>query len=125
MDTIFEQAVRKKLRFSYKGEVSVEDLFDIPLTDLDDLFRSLNSELRDQKSESLLDTQSHTVTELELKINLIKHVVNVRLTEQAVQKEFFAKKARKEKILDIIAEKQDEDLKGKSIEELTTLVNAM
>lgn len=124
--SIFEQAVRQKVRFNYKGQASVEDLFDIPLTALDNLFKGLNAELNEQKGESLLATnKSSVVSELELKIGLIKHVVGVRLAEQEARQTALANKERKQKILDIIADKQDEDLKGKSIEELTSLVNAM
>jgi len=123
--SIFETAVRKKLRFDYKGASSVEDLFDIPLKSLDGLFKTLNAELKDQKGESLLVTQNTVATELELKISLIKHIVTVRLEEQATRQTALDNKARKQKILEIISNKQDEELAGKSVEELTSLVNAM
>ena len=52
---IFEKATREKTRFAYKGFLSVEDLWDLPLMDLDRIFKSLNGKLRMTKEDSLLE----------------------------------------------------------------------
>ena len=36
VENIFEYAVRNKVRFPFKGMISVEDLWDLSLTNLDD-----------------------------------------------------------------------------------------
>ena len=42
--SIFEKATRGKMRFQFKGLVSVEDLWDLSVQDLDKIFKSLNSQ---------------------------------------------------------------------------------
>ena len=40
----FETASRVKSRFNHTGLISVEDLWDIPLEDVDEIFKQLNKE---------------------------------------------------------------------------------
>lgn len=122
---MFEKAVRQKIRFDYKGQSSVEDLWDIPLVGLDEMFKKLSSELSDQKGESLLEVTNPNESALKLKIDLIKHVVKIRLDEQKAREEVFKNKERKQKILSIIAGKQDEELMGKSVDDLNKMIDDM
>jgi len=113
------------LRFIHKGLCTVEDLWDLPLKSLDSIFKELNNRLKMQKEESLLETKSNEDEILDLQVALIKHVVEVRLAEKKLRLDATEKAARKEKLLGIIAEKQEEGLRGMSIEELTGLVNSL
>jgi len=122
---MFEKASRLKLRFIHKGLCTVEDLWDLPLKSLDSIFKELNNRLKMQKEESLLETKSNEDEILDLQVALIKHVVEVRLAEKKLRLDATEKAARKEKLLGIIAEKQEEGLRGMSIEELTGLVNSL
>ena len=122
---MFEKASRLKLRFIHKGLCTVEDLWDLPLKSLDSIFKELNNRLKMQKEESLLETKSNEDEILDLQIAIIKHVVEVRLAEKKLRLDAKEKAAKKEKLLGIIAEKQEEGLRGMSIEELTGLVNEL
>ena len=44
MSNMFEKAVKGKYRFPYKGQIAVEDLYDLPLGSLDTVFKTLNAE---------------------------------------------------------------------------------
>ena len=44
LTNIFEAATRYKYRFPFKGMISVEDLWDLKLQDLDSVFKLLNKE---------------------------------------------------------------------------------
>jgi hypothetical protein len=120
---MFEKASRLKLRFNYKGLCSTEDLWDLPLTALDTIFKGLNAALKAQKEESLLETKSQADEILDLQIGIVKHIVEVRLAEQKAKQDEAANAARKQKILSIIAEKQDAALQSLSVEQLTKLIN--
>lgn len=120
---MFEKASRLKLRFDYKGSISVEDLWDIPMTALNRVFQALNAELKTTQEESLLETKSKKDEVLELKIIIVRHVAEVRLAEKETRKNAAERKAKKERLLEIIAKKQDESLEQMSIEDLTKLVN--
>lgn len=122
---MFEKAVRLKLRFPHKGLCTVEDLWDIPLESLDRIFKDLNIKLKTQKEESLLEKRSKEDEILDLKISIVKHIVEVRLAEQKARKELADKLMKKQKVLGIIAEKQDDALRDMSVDELTKLVDEL
>lgn len=130
---MFEKAARLKLRFQTgRGMLSVEDLWDLPLTsargpNLDDVAKGLSRELRATTEEvSFVEPHAHGRNdELKLGLDIVKHVIEVRLTERTAANEAAKKRETKQKILEIIATKQDEALQGKSLEELQALAEAM
>lgn len=115
---LFEVAVREKYRFPYKGMISTEDLCDLSVTSLDSIFKTLNKERKNADEESLLDVKDNVDTTLENKIAIIKYVVNVKQTEAAEKLLECEKKQQKQKIMNLIAKKQDETLENMSQEEL-------
>lgn len=119
---MFEKATRMKLRFDYKGVCTVEDLWDVPLTGLDSIFKKLNAQVKMAKEESLLSTKSRDEEILDLKISLVRHIVSVRLKERAERQDERAKSEKKQRILDIIADKEDEALKDMSLDDLKKMV---
>jgi hypothetical protein len=125
MERMFECAVRNKFRFSFKGLISVEDLWDLSPVSLDSIFKTLNSQLKQTKEESLLNTKTQQDKELDIKIEIIKYIVKVKLEEDNLRLKAKERKEQKQKILEIMAEKQDESLKGKSIEELTKMLDEL
>ncbi|MEG1554177.1 MAG: hypothetical protein RR363_04065 [Rikenellaceae bacterium] len=120
---IFEVAAREKMRFSFKGSISVEDLWDLSVGDLDKVFKSLNSQIKLMKEESLLNTKSQADKTIETQIEIVKHIVNTKLEEANLiikQRELSEKK---QKIFSVLSAKQDEDLLNKSSEELEEMLN--
>jgi len=122
---MYEKASRLKLRFNYKGMCSTEDLWVIPLPELDAMFKGLNNMLKDQNKESLLGIKNKDDEILELRINIIKDIVSKRLIEIEANKNKSLKTAQKQKLLEIIATKQDAALHDMSIEDLTKLVTEL
>ena len=124
-DGKFEKAARLKLRFNYKGQWTVEDLYDLSVQELDSIFKMLNSQLNVQKEESLLEVKSKAEGILGLKVEIIKHIVNVMLAEQEVAINRKLKATKKHRLLEIIAQKQDEEYYKKSPEELAKLIDEL
>lgn len=122
---IFEVATRSKMRFPYRGQISVEDLWDLSVTELDKIFKFLNRQKKDTQEESLLETKSKEDEVLETKISIVKHIVSVKQKESDDRKKENERKAQKQRILEIMADKQDEALKGKSLEELQKMLDEM
>ena len=120
---IFEYAVRNKIRFPFKGMISVEDLWDLSLTNLDSIYKTLNKQVKQSEEESLLGTKTNVNTELEVQIAIVKHIVSVKLAEQKARETASAKKAQKQKIMSIIAAKEDTALQEASIAELQKMLN--
>ena len=122
---LFEMATRKKFRFPFKGMISVEDLWDLSVKNLDTVFKALNAEAKQANEESLLAVKSDEDTILEVKIAIVKHIVNVKQAEEVEKKNAAIKREQKHRIQELIANKQDEALQGKSIEELQAMLSAL
>jgi hypothetical protein len=122
---MFEQATRMKLRFACKGLCTVEDLWDMSLLQLDEIYKRLNVDLRLRQEDSLLDVRTSEGTALQLKINIVKHIVKTKLQEAEARENALLKAEKKRKILGIIAQKQDAELSELSTEELTRMVNEL
>lgn len=125
MNQMFVLATREKYRFPYKGMVSVEDLWDLSVQNLDGIFKALNSQVKSVQEESLLDTKSFEDKELEAKIEIVKYIVEIKLAEADQRKQARAKSEQKQKIMAILADKQEEELHGKSVEELKAMLDNM
>ena len=125
------EALSKKLRFEYKGLISIEDLFDLSLNDLDDIYRNLKKEADEYKqysADSLLekdDEKDETYEELQLKIDIVTAVFNHLKKQQEELQRKIALQNQRDKILGIIADKEDEELSNKSISELKEILNNM
>ena len=121
---IFEVATRKKYRYPYKGMITTEDLWDLPLTALDSIYKTLNKQAKQSQEESLLNTSASNET-LENQIAIIKYIVAIKQQEQVDRLKEKERAEQKQKIMEILADKQDETLKGKSVEELQKMLEEM
>jgi hypothetical protein len=120
---MFEKAVRMKLRFNYKGLCSVEDLWDLPVTALDSIYKELNKKAKTEKEDSLLDKRTKADDLLDLQIGIVKHIVKTKLKEQEDRENAAMKREKKQKLLSIMAEKQDKALYDMPLEDLEKMVN--
>ncbi len=122
MADLFKVAVKKKYRFNYRGLISVEDLWDLSVEDLDKIFKSLKSQQRNASEESLLQAVSKEDKELNNKIEIIKIIVADKLAASDRAKKAAAQRMQNQRILEIMADKQDAALKEKSVEELQAML---
>lgn len=126
---MFEKASRLKIRFeTEKGIVTVEDLWDLPLTEngaLNKLAKSLSRKIKESEEESFVVKKSSNNNTLTFAFDIVKHVIEVRMAEAEASKNKAAKKAEKEKLLSILAAKEAEDLNGKSKAEIEEMIAAM
>ena len=130
MDGMFEQASRLNLRFhSCKGLLTVEDLWDIPMTkgpvNIDYIAKDIYQGLKNDEVESFVVENQNTIGKqmLRLQFEIVKHIIKTRLKEIDVLKNAQVKKLKKQKIMAIIGDKQDESLKSASIEELQKMID--
>ncbi len=113
---IFEKASRQKLRFaSSKGELNTEQLWDLSLTDLDTLARATHKELSEAQTGSFISAAIPVATtRIELRLDILKRVIEVKLDSQDAAKNRLARDAQKEKIMEALASKEDDALNKKS-----------
>ena len=89
---MFEQAARLKLRFAVGTRVNltVENLWDLPLTnvkgeDLDHIAIELQEKLSTNEKSFVVQQSKTKETQVnQLKFDIVKHIIDVRLEEQKV-----------------------------------------
>lgn len=127
---MFDKASRLKLRFStQKGLVTVEDLWDLPLSsttnnaaNLDDIAKDLFTQLKDT-SISFVKKEQKCSEVIKLKFDVVKHVIDTKLAEQEAAEVKAVNKEKKQQLLALIAQKENDKLAGTSLEELRKMVD--
>jgi len=120
---MFEVATRTKMRFPFRGQVSVEDLWDLGVEELDSIFKALNAELKQTQEESLLNTRTKRDKELDIQIDIVKYIVQVKQEEDAARRDAKKRREQKQRIMELMADKQDEALRRKSLDELQSMLD--
>jgi hypothetical protein len=127
---MFEKASRLQLRFDTpKGLITTEDLWDLPLTgnsvNLDKIAVGLSRQLKDENTESFVVTATKANDELQLKFDIVKHIIDVKLAEKAAAKQIADTKAKKAKLLEVLARKQDAALENASEEDIKKMIDEL
>lgn len=130
---IFERAARGKYRFaSNRGDLTTEQLFDLPLTsrngfNLNEVAILVSGDLENTSAKSFVETSADDAirSELEAKLDIVKAVIATKQTALAAAQTRADKAEKRRKILEAIDRRQDADLEGKSLEELTKELEAL
>jgi len=115
---IFEKGLIKHVRFSTtKGDITTEDLLYVPLssassTSLDDIAKGLNEELN--SGESFVGKRRSGTAMTELKFEIVKRVIEMKLEAIKAKETRAANKAEQEELIALINEKDKDTLKSKS-----------
>lgn len=121
---MYKYAAINKLRFPFtKGLVTLEDLFDLSVENLDSIYKTLRKQAKVEDEESLLATKSKESSELQIKIDIVKDIVADKQNAIAARKAAAEKKAQNQKIAEIIARKENAELENKSIDELKAMLS--
>lgn len=123
INEMFVIATKNKFRFPYRGFVSVEDLWDLTLEQLDTVFKTLNSQYKAAQEESLLTVKSKEDKQIELMIDIVKYVVLDKQAEIEKRKSNKERKEKKQRILEVMYAKQEEEIRNKSTEELQKMLD--
>lgn len=125
---IFEEASRSKLRVSFKGSCTAEDLWDLQPEELDYIFKGLNAHKKEIDTESLLETRAKADPlehAIDLSIAIIKHIVSVKLADREDALKVKVMSEKRQKLLGIKAKKQDDELLELSIEDIDELLEGL
>ena len=125
MDNLFLQATREKFRFeSSKGDLSVEQLWDLPLTsrtgfDLDTVAKAVNADLKASNEESFVNVSNNpAVSRLQAKLEVVKAIIEVKLAQAEATKKRAEKVAERQRLMEVLHSKKDQELQGLSVEEI-------
>lgn len=128
---MFEKASRLKLRFDtgLVGLCTVEDLWDLPLTsranraNLDSIAITLHEELQTTNVVSFVNNPAKADEETQLKFDVVKHIIDVKKREADDALLEKQRAERKQKLLSILARKEDNELENLPVDEIRKLVN--
>lgn len=120
---IFKLGSQQKLRFlTSRGSLSTEQLWDLSLEELDALAVSLETEHQQSGKKSFLVKTSVKDKTAKLRFDIVLDVLHTKAAAAEAASEAAEIKEHNKKILAIIADKQDETLKGKSVKQLEALL---
>lgn len=126
MSDIFELSSRLKVRFkSANGVVNSEDLWSFSKNDLNDMYITIEKIVESNKGSGLLKEKSAEIDLNELRLKIIEHIFNYKVAKSKEAELAKVKAERKSRILEIIANKQDNKLMDKSIKELTKELDSL
>ena len=130
---LYKQASRLKLRFeSNKGFLSVEQLWEVPLTSpsgfcLDHIARNVNLALKDTGEGSFVEAViPEGKVENELRLEILKDIIaTIKLEERKAKQDEKTKAQEKQRLLEILAKKKDSALEELSVEEIQKRIEAL
>jgi len=121
---IFAQATRNALRFDLQGNISTEQLWHVNLDNLiayeERLAEIIESYGKSTRRRASRKTKDQTTNELRLAV--VTAILDTRIKEQEEEKEAAANKLHNQKIMDLIAAKQEDEMKSMSVEDLQKLL---
>ncbi|MCK5789006.1 MAG: hypothetical protein KAH32_08400 [Chlamydiia bacterium] len=123
MNDFFMSASRMNLKITAaKGNLTVNQLWGLSLNELDTLAIKLEGEYKVSGTKSFLRKVAKEDEVAKLKFDIVFSILEIKYKESEAAKDATAVKTHNQKIMALIAEKQDEDLKGKSVADLTSML---
>ena len=124
MTNIFEQATKMHLRFQHRGMLSVEDLWELDLAELDMIYRGLREQQKTEQQDSLLDN-SNVNAKLALRVEIVKHIFGVKRAANEARTLAAANAVRKQQLLAVLARKEAAELEEMTEAEIRAAIEAL
>lgn len=122
---MFEAATRNKYRFPFRGQISVEDLWDLTPDQLNTVFKTLSAEAKTMEEESLVRHRTGEEVVLENKITIVRYIFDKKHEEAEARKQKAANAEKRRRLMDLIASKEEAALGEKSIEDLKKMLESI
>lgn len=129
---LFEYATRNKIRFqTSRGEMSVEQLWDIPLRanggfNLNEVAKTANKALKASSEENFVENaRTAEQARCEAVLDIVKHVIDVKISDEKAAEARAKNRAEKEKLLAALDDAQNDKLKNLSIPEIKRRIAAL
>lgn len=125
---MYKKASQQKLRFvTNRGVLSVEQLWDLSLTDLTAAVKAVKKTITKTEDDDLSFLEAETVGDLatieaQLRFDILKDVYLTKKKESEERRNAAEVKAHNQKILSLIAEKKENSLREMSVEDLEKML---
>jgi len=119
---MYKTATRENFTYpTTRGLCVTSDLWSMPLTgsfSLNDTAIRLDDTLEKSAKKSFVEASSSEDTTTTMKLNIVKDIIADKLAEKAARKDAASVKAKKDKLLGVLARKQDAALEDKTEAEI-------
>lgn len=127
---IFMEATKKKIRFeTTKGMLSIEQLWDIPLTgaglNLDEIAQDLYARLEKNKSKSFVSENPSVDPNIELGFNIVLAIIKRKKDDRDMAHEKAIIESKKRRIMEAITKKEDSQYDEVSLSELKEMLDKL
>ena len=120
---MYKEASKQKLRISTsRGPLTVEQLWDLSISNLDTLAVSLEEEYKNSKGKSFVVKKTVKNKTVKLKFDVVLDILTTKVEESEVLRNAADVKVYNQKIMGIIAKKKDESLESMSLNDLEKLL---
>lgn len=122
---MYKQAAKLKLRFTTpKGVLSCEQLWDLSLIDLSNSTKAVKKILKKNDDDELAFLEESKTVDIEnqLRFDILKDVYLTKKKENEERQMELERKRQNQKILTIIEEKKESNLRNMSVEDLEKLL---
>lgn len=119
----YKQASREDLRIpTTRGELTVSQVWHLPIAELDTLAVGLEAVYNESGKKSFVVKRTKKDSLAKLRFDIVLDILTTKVDEAAAASESAENKAHNATINALIAEKQTEALKGKSVKELEKML---
>lgn len=130
---LFQKATQNHYRYqSAFGILTTEDLWELPLLDrnknggdLNTIAKTISRSLRAAQEEDFVSARTPDSQGLEDRLEVVKRIIEVKQQQQEEARNAVARAAQRQKLLGVLADKQDEELRGMSKEEIQSMIDSM
>ena len=131
---IFAYATRNKLRFETdKGNLTVEDIWDLPLTapegqlSIDVVGKASAKAVKDNdgNEDFVVTERTKDESSLTIRLKILEYIRDHKVDYANRAEKAAMSKAKKQQILEVIKKKKDEDLESKGIDELEKMLDEL
>lgn len=121
---MYKQLIKNKVRFTTsKGVLSLEQLWDLSVKELDTLAVSLQEAYdKSNAKKSFIEKRTTKDKSLKDQLDVVLDILQDKVEEAELAKTKAATKARNQKIREIIADKKDAELASMSVSKLESLL---
>lgn len=93
--------------------------------DLDEIAVELDNQIKASGTTSFIKKPTKSNEELKLKFDIVLHVIEVKQTEAEAAETAEANRQKKQQILALIAQKENDQLAGSSLDELRAMAESL
>jgi len=121
---MYKIASKKKYRFTTKkGEISVEQLWSLSLEELNEVAILLDDQVESNSSKKSFINKVSPVNKVNKnKLEIVVDIIKTKMEEEEARQNLANKKANNQKIMELIEQKENENLSKKSITALKAML---